>query len=141
MSSRRPTTGSCSIPTRQSPRSPTRRERSRSPALAAQWAFPAADTLAGARYAGHGIPPEDQGVSYTLRGRLESRLAALLPVVVAACVLAAVEHRWWPVEAFGLMLGIGLALDLQVYHRLLPYQPGWAALPLGAARARRGARR
>jgi hypothetical protein len=70
-------------------------------------------------------------VSYTLRGRLESRLAALLPVVVAACVLAAVEHRWWPVEAFGLMLGIGLALDLQVYDRLLAYQPGWLALPLG----------
>jgi hypothetical protein len=71
-------------------------------------------------------------VSYTLRGRLESRLAALLPVVVAACVLAAAEHRWWPVEAFGLMLGIGLALDLQVYDRLLAYQPGWLALPLGA---------
>jgi hypothetical protein len=71
-------------------------------------------------------------MSYTLRGRLESRLAALLPVVVAACVLALVEHRWWPVEAVALMLGIGLALDLQVYDRLLPYQPGWAALPLGA---------
>jgi len=70
-------------------------------------------------------------MSYTLRGRLESRLAALLPVVVAACSLALVEHRWWPVEAVGLMLGIGVALDLQVYHRLLPYQPGWAALPLG----------
>jgi hypothetical protein len=71
-------------------------------------------------------------VSYTLRGRIESRLAALLPVVVAACVLAAAAHKWWPVEAVGLMLGIGLAFDLQVYHRLLPYQPGWVALPLGA---------
>jgi Right handed beta helix region len=70
-------------------------------------------------------------MSYSLRGRFESRLAALLPVVVAACVLALAEHRWWPVEAVGLMLGIGLALDLQVYHRLLPYQPGWAAVPLG----------
>jgi hypothetical protein len=70
-------------------------------------------------------------MSYTLRGRLESRLALLLPVVAAACVLAAAEHRWWPVEAVALMLGVGLALDLQVYHRLLPYQPGWAALPLG----------
>ena len=29
------------------------------------------------------------------------------------------------------MLGIGLTLDVLVYHRLLPYQPGWAALPLG----------
>jgi hypothetical protein len=72
-------------------------------------------------------------VSYTLRGRIESRLTALLPVVVAACVLALAEHRWWPVEAVGLMIGIGLTLDLQLYHRLLPYQPGWVALPLGVA--------
>jgi hypothetical protein len=70
-------------------------------------------------------------MSYTLRGRVESRLAAVLPVVAAACALAAAEHRWWPVEAAGLMLGIGLALDVQAYHRLLPYQPGWIALPLG----------
>jgi hypothetical protein len=70
-------------------------------------------------------------VSYTLRGRIESRVAALVPVVVAAGALALVEHRWWPVEAVALMLGVGLTLDLQVYHRLLPYQPGWAALPLG----------
>jgi Right handed beta helix region len=70
-------------------------------------------------------------VSYTLRGRIESRLATLLPVVVAACVLAAGEHRWWPIDAVGLMLGVGLALDVAAYHRLLPYQPGWSALPLG----------
>src|SRR5439155_3276235 len=77
------------------------------------------------------IPAENQSVSYTLRGRLESRLASLVPVVAAACALAAAEHRWWPVVAVALMLGFGLALDLQAYHRLLPYQPGWAALPLG----------
>jgi parallel beta helix pectate lyase-like protein len=71
-------------------------------------------------------------VSYTLRGRVESRLAAALLVVAAACVLALAEHRWWPVEAAGLMLGVGLALDVQVYHRLWRYQPGWAAFPLGA---------
>jgi hypothetical protein len=70
-------------------------------------------------------------VSYTLRGRLESRLAALVPVVAAACVLVPVLHRWWPVEAVALMAGIAVALDLQLYHRLLPYQPGWVALPLG----------
>jgi hypothetical protein len=29
------------------------------------------------------------------------------------------------------MVAIGLALDAAVYHRLFPYQPGWAALPLG----------
>ncbi len=71
-------------------------------------------------------------MSYTLRGRIESRLVALLPVVVAACVLTAVLHRWWPVQAVALMVGLGLALDTQVYHRILRYQPAWAALPLGA---------
>jgi Right handed beta helix region len=71
-------------------------------------------------------------MSYTLRGRVESRLAALLPVVAASCVLVATEHRWWPVEAAGLMVGVGLALDVQAYHFLIRYQPGWAALPLGA---------
>jgi hypothetical protein len=29
------------------------------------------------------------------------------------------------------MVAVGLALDTMLYHRLLPYQPGWAALPLG----------
>jgi hypothetical protein len=71
-------------------------------------------------------------VSYTLRGRVESRLASLVLVLAVAIPLAIAEHRWWPVEAVGLMLGVGLALDVQVYHRALPYQPGWAALPLGA---------
>jgi parallel beta-helix repeat protein len=70
-------------------------------------------------------------VSYTLRGRVESRLAALLPVVAAACTLALAEHRWWAVEAVALMLGVGLLLDAQAYHRFIPYQPGWAAVPLG----------
>ena len=70
-------------------------------------------------------------MSYTLRGRLESRVGATLLVVVAACVLALAEHKWWPVEAAGLMLGVGLTLDVLAYDRLLRYQPGWAALPLG----------
>jgi len=70
-------------------------------------------------------------MSYTLRGRLETRLAAaLLPFVVAA-VLSPILHKWWPLELAGLMLGIGLALGVAFYHRLLPYQPGWVALPLG----------
>jgi hypothetical protein len=71
-------------------------------------------------------------VSYTLRGRAETRLAALLPVLLAACVLAGVLHHWWPVELVALMAAVGLALDLEVWHRLLPYQPAWAAVPLGA---------
>jgi hypothetical protein len=65
-------------------------------------------------------------MSYTLRGRLESRLAALvLPVLVAAAI-----HEWWTIELAGLMAAVGLALDL-TYHRPLAYQPGWAAVPIG----------
>lgn len=71
-------------------------------------------------------------MSYTLRGRLESRLAAaLLPLAVAAA-LAAGLHAWWPVELAALMVAVGLALDAAVYHPLFRYQPGWLALPLGA---------
>jgi parallel beta-helix repeat protein len=29
------------------------------------------------------------------------------------------------------MVGVGLALDALVYQRFIPYQPGWAAVPLG----------
>jgi Right handed beta helix region len=70
-------------------------------------------------------------VSYTLRGRIETRLAAVLLPLLAAAVAAPALHKWWPLELAGLMLGIGLALDVLLYHRLLPYQPGWAAVPLG----------
>jgi Right handed beta helix region len=71
-------------------------------------------------------------VSYTLRGRIESRLAAaFLPAAVVAGYSLVVE-RWWPIELVGLMLAVGLVLDAAVYHRLLPYQPAWLALPLGA---------
>lgn len=71
-------------------------------------------------------------MSYTLKGRVQSRLTALLPVLLAACVVAGVRHHWWAVELVALMAGLGLLLDLQVWHRLLPYQPAWAMLPLGA---------
>jgi hypothetical protein len=66
-------------------------------------------------------------MSYTLKGRIESRLAAALPVLLLAFGL----HRWWAIELVALMLAIGLALDL-VYDRALDYQPGWLAVPLGA---------
>jgi hypothetical protein len=70
-------------------------------------------------------------VSYTLRGRVETRLAAALPLLLVAAVLSPLLHVWWPLELVGVMLVVGLALDATLYHRLLPYQPGWAALPLG----------
>jgi hypothetical protein len=71
-------------------------------------------------------------VSYTLKGRLESRLAGALATLALALVLAAVDRAWWPLELAALMTAIGLVLDAELYHRLLPYQPGWAAAPLGA---------
>jgi parallel beta helix pectate lyase-like protein len=71
-------------------------------------------------------------VSYTLIGRIHSRLAALLPVLLGACVLAAALRHWWPVELVALMAAVGVALDLQLWHRLFPYQPGWAAVAIGA---------
>lgn len=66
-------------------------------------------------------------MSYTLRGRIESRLGAAAPALVVALAL----QRWWAIELVALMLALGIALDVCVYHRLLSYQPGWAALPLG----------
>ena len=70
-------------------------------------------------------------MSYTLRGRLESRLAVSLLPFAFACVLAAALGEWWPLQLAGTMIAVGLVLDATVYDRLLPYQPGWAALPLG----------
>ena len=70
-------------------------------------------------------------MAYTLRGRLESRLAGALAPLLVACVLALALKAWWPFELAALMLVAGLALDCAVYDRVLPYQPGWAALPLG----------
>jgi len=70
-------------------------------------------------------------VAYTLRGRIDSRLGAVLAPLAAACALALVLHVWWPIELAALMVFVGLALDVFVYHRSLPYQPSWAAVPLG----------
>lgn len=71
-------------------------------------------------------------MSYTLRGRVESRLAPVLFTLVIALALAIGESAWWPLQLAALMTGLGLALDVLVYDRLLEYQPGWLALPLGA---------
>ena len=70
-------------------------------------------------------------MSYTLRGRVESRLTAALLPVAAAIALAAALHAWWALQLAALMVGVGVVLDVTAYHPLLRYQPGWAALPLG----------
>ena len=67
-------------------------------------------------------------MSYTLTGRIQSRLVATLPPLLLALGI----HRWWAIELVALMLVFGLALDVCVYDRVLSYQPAWLALPLGA---------
>src|SRR6476469_3436134 len=67
------------------------------------------------------------GMSYTLTGRIQSRLVATLPPLLVALGI----HRWWAVELVVLMVLFGVALDLCIYDRLFEYQPGWLALPLG----------
>jgi Right handed beta helix region len=67
-------------------------------------------------------------VSFTLRGRVESRLVAAIPALVVAFAI----HRWWAVYLVAIMLAIGVVLDASAYDRLIPYQPAWLALPLGA---------
>jgi hypothetical protein len=69
-------------------------------------------------------------VSYTLRGRIESRVAAGLVPLAVACLLGVLLPAWWPVLLAALMLGVGAALDFLLYDNL-DYQPGWYALPLG----------
>jgi hypothetical protein len=69
-------------------------------------------------------------MSYTLRGRLETRLAVSLLPLLAACVVALVLADWWPLELAAIMIGVGVVLDAVVYHRAFPYQSGWPALPL-----------
>ena len=56
-------------------------------------------------------------MSYTLRGRLESRLAVTLVPFVVAAVLSAFMRDWWPVELAALMVGVGVALDAFLYAR------------------------
>jgi hypothetical protein len=72
-------------------------------------------------------------VSYTLRGRIESRLVAVLLPLAGAAAYSVATANWWAVQLVALMWGAGLALDVLAYHRLLPYQAGWVALPLGLA--------
>jgi parallel beta-helix repeat protein len=70
-------------------------------------------------------------MSYTLRGRAESRLAAALLPFLAACVVTAALREWWPLELVAAMVAAGLVLDVALWDRLFQYQPGWLALPLG----------
>ena len=71
-------------------------------------------------------------MSYTLRGRIESRIAGWIPAFLVAIAVTGWTRVWWPVDLAVVMLGVGLACDVVLYHRPLDYQPGWTMLPLGA---------
>src|SRR5262249_52978215 len=75
---------------------------------------------------GAALPGAD--VSYTLRGRIGTRLLGTVPALLVAIGL----HRWWAIELVAVMLAVGIVLDVAVYDRILQYQPGWLAVPLGA---------
>ena len=64
-------------------------------------------------------------MSYTLRGRMDSRLGAALAPAVAAAILALVLHRWWPVEVAGLMVAVGLALSYVWLGLTLAFYTDW----------------
>jgi nitrous oxidase accessory protein NosD len=70
-------------------------------------------------------------MSYTLRGRLETRLVVSAVPFLVACAVALVVAAWWPVKLAALMIAVGLFLDMTAYHWLLRYQAGWVAIPLG----------
>ena len=71
-------------------------------------------------------------MSYTLRGRIESRIAGWIPAFLVAIAATGWTRVWWPVDLALVMLGVGLTCDVVLYHRPLDYQPGWTTLPLGA---------
>ena len=71
-------------------------------------------------------------MSYSLRGRLETRLAAVLVTLVVAVGFAFAVDSWWPLELAAVMAGVGLAADAVAYDRLFDYQPAWLAVPIGA---------
>ena len=56
-------------------------------------------------------------MSYTLRGRIETRLAAALVPLLVACAIGAAITDWWPIELAGLMLGDN--------HSFLAQNPDW----------------
>src|SRR3954454_10819587 len=69
---------------------------------------------------------------FTVAGRLQTRLAALLgPLLVTLCVtLWTGQYEYWTL--FGLMAGVGLLLDIGGYSWLLGFQPRWLSVLLAA---------
>ena len=94
--------------------------------------FPAADTIAGAKYAAHGFL--EAGMSYTLRGRLESRFAAAAPWCSprrSRCTRGGRSSSWLRCSQSGFQC------STRPPTTALPYQAAWLALPLGALELQR----
>lgn len=69
-------------------------------------------------------------MSFTLTGRWQTRLATLIGPMALTWLFAVFTDKrdYWIV--FGLMLAVGLVLDLGVYGWLIGYQPRWLTLLL-----------
>ena len=136
--SRRSKAGSCSRPTRPCPALTDAHADARARGRAGAVGVPGRRHARRRALRRARLPAEDQGMSYTLRGRIESRLAALVPVVAAACALA--------LRPAPLVAGRGGRADgrRRARARHAGLRPAAAAtsragrrVPLGAARARR----
>ena len=79
-------------------------------------------------------------MSYTLRGRVEIAASGAAAGARRRFRLAGLTHRWWPLELAAADDGGRPRARPRSLPPVLAYQPGWLALPLGAARARRSAR-
>ena len=86
------------------------------------------------------LPPQGRRVSYTLRGRIESRLAATLAPLLAAAGLALAVRDWWPFALGLLMVVVGLALDAGPITAISAIsRGGGASARIGRARRPHGA--
>ena len=91
----------------------------------------------GREVRGAEVSAKGGSLSFTLRGRIESRLAAALAPLLAACGLAAAVTEWWPLALAGTMIGVGPRLR----GRPRPAARLPARLVVASARRRRARRR
>jgi hypothetical protein len=69
---------------------------------------------------------------FTLAGRLQTRLIALIGPLFLACAFTAVSGDRVYLTLFALMSLLALLLDAGVYHWLIGFQPRWLTIALGA---------
>jgi hypothetical protein len=69
---------------------------------------------------------------FTLAGRLQTRLIALIGPLFLACAFTALSGDRVYLTLFALMSLLALVLDASVYHWLIGFQPRWLTIALGA---------